>query len=45
MTFQVSDVVVTASRMRRSVLGQALVAFFFAIGVLALTINVAAGLL
>lgn len=40
MTFQVSDVLVTERRMRRTVLAHALVAFAFNIGVLALMINV-----
>lgn len=45
MTFQVSDVVITARRQRRVVIVHALLAFFFNIGVLALTINVLAGAL
>jgi len=43
MTFQTSDVSVTARRMRRVVLGQSLAAFVFNLGVLAFTINVLGG--
>lgn len=39
MTFQVSDVAVNEPRMRQTVL-----AFFFNLGVLALAVNLAAGL-
>ncbi|MBV8239077.1 MAG: DUF1345 domain-containing protein [Sphingomonas sp.] len=40
MTFQTSDVGLTAQRMRRVAIGQCLAAFVFNIGVLAFTINV-----
>jgi len=40
MTFQTSDVGLTARRMRRVAIGQCLAAFVFNIGVLAFTINV-----
>ena len=40
MTFQTSDVEITARRIRRIVLGHCLAAFVFNIGVLAFTINV-----
>ncbi|MBN8840263.1 MAG: DUF1345 domain-containing protein [Sphingomonadales bacterium] len=40
MTFQTSDVNMTARRMRRVAIGQCLAAFVFNIGVLAFTINV-----
>jgi len=43
MTFQVSDVKVASARIRRTALIHALVAFFFNIGVVALTVNVIAG--
>lgn len=43
MTFQVSDVRITSGRIRRVATLHALVAFFFNIGVLALTVNVVAG--
>ena len=43
MTFQTSDVSVTARRIRRVVLGQCLAAFVFNLGVLAFTINVLGG--
>lgn len=43
MTFQTSDVTVTARRMRRVVIGHCLAAFVFNIGVLAFTINVLGG--
>lgn len=45
MTSQVSDIPVTDRRMRRVVLMQGLFAFFFNLGVLALTINVISGML
>jgi uncharacterized membrane protein len=44
MTFQVSDTEVTTARLRRVVLGQALISFVFVAVVLAVTINVLAGL-
>lgn len=40
MTFQTSDVDVTARRMRRVVIGHCLLAFVFNLGVIAFTINV-----
>jgi uncharacterized membrane protein len=43
MTFQVSDVQVTTSRMRRAILVQALVSFVYNLAILALVINVIAG--
>lgn len=43
MAFQVSDVAVTSSRVRRAVTGHALAAFVYNIGVLSLTINIVAG--
>ena len=43
MTFQTSDVAITARRIRRVVLGQCLAAFVFNLGVIAFTINVLGG--
>lgn len=43
MTFQTSDVSVTTSAMRRTVLFQCLAAFLFNLGILAFTINVLGG--
>jgi uncharacterized membrane protein len=43
MTFQVSDVQVTTSRMRRAILVHALVSFIYNLAILALVINVIAG--
>lgn len=45
MTCQVSDVAITDRTMRRNALAHGLVSFFFNLGVLALTINVLAGVL
>ena len=45
MTFQVSDVEITLPRLRRIVTVHAILAFFFNLGVVALTINVLAGVL
>ncbi|KFI28619.1 hypothetical protein CDV50_01205 [Haematobacter massiliensis] len=45
MTFQVSDVEITTRRFRRIATLHAMVAFFFNLGVVALTINVVAGVL
>ena len=45
MTCQVSDVAITDPVMRRNALVHGLVSFFFNLGVLALTINVLAGVL
>ena len=44
MTFQVSDVAIAAPALRKSALIHGVIAFFYNIGVLALTINVLAGL-
>lgn len=44
MTFQVSDVAVDEPRMRQTVLAHGVLAFFFNLGVLALAVNLAAGL-
>jgi uncharacterized membrane protein len=43
MTFQVSDLVVTAQDIRRVVLIQALIAFFYNLAIFALVINILAG--
>lgn len=43
MAFQVSDVTCTSRAMRRAVLAHCMIAFFFNIGVVALTINIVAG--
>ncbi|BBF68557.1 DUF1345 domain-containing protein [Sphingomonas bisphenolicum] len=43
MTFQTSDVSITATAMRRTVLFQCLAAFLFNLGILAFTINVLGG--
>ncbi len=43
MTFQTSDVSITARRIRRVVIGQCLAAFVFNLGVVAFTINVLGG--
>jgi uncharacterized membrane protein len=45
MTFQVSDVQVTSKRMRRLALVHGLIAFFFNITVVALSVNLVAGVL
>jgi len=45
MTFQVSDVQIADADIRRSVLIHGAVAFFYATGILALTINLVAGLI
>ena len=45
MTFQVSDVTITAPRLRKIATIHAILAFFFNLGVLALTVNVLAGVL
>lgn len=44
MTFQVSDVQIVSARIRRTAMVHALLAFFFNIGVVAMTVNVIAGL-
>lgn len=44
MTFQVSDVQITASRMRRLALAHGLLAFFYNIGVVALSVSLVASL-
>jgi uncharacterized membrane protein len=43
MTFQVSDVQIASAQIRRAALLHGLIAFFFNIGVVALTVNVIAG--
>ena len=43
MTFQTSDVQITARRVRKVAIGQCLAAFVFNLGVLAFTINVLGG--
>ena len=45
MTFQVSDVQIEDHELRRAVLGNGVLAFFFNVVVLALTINIFAGLI
>ncbi|GGE03466.1 membrane protein [Polymorphobacter glacialis] len=45
MTFQVSDVEVTSKRLRRLTLGHAVLAFFFNIAVVAISINLVASVL
>ena len=45
MTFQVSDVRVEASKLRREVLVHGVLAFFFNVVIVALTINIEAGLI
>ena len=45
MTFQVSDVQIEAHGLRRLVLAHSVLAFFFNVAVLALTINIVAGLI
>jgi uncharacterized membrane protein len=45
MTFQVSDTGITDPVMRRTVLRQALLSYFFSLAIIALTINVIAGLI
>lgn len=45
MTFQVSDVAIASSHLRRVAMVQGMLAFFYSLGVLALVINVLAGIL
>ncbi len=45
MTFQVSDVQITASAVRKLAITQGIISFFYATGILALTVNLVAGLL
>jgi len=45
MTFQVSDVQITSHRLRRVALAHGVLAFFFNVAILALTINIVAGLI
>jgi len=45
MTFQVADVGITAKALRRVALVQGVLAFFFNVVVLALTINILAGMI
>jgi uncharacterized membrane protein len=45
MTFQVSDVQVEDHKLRREVLAHGVLAFFFNVAIVALTINIVAGLI
>jgi uncharacterized membrane protein len=45
MNFQVSDVQVENSKLRREVLAHGVLAFFFNVAIVALTINIVAGLI
>jgi uncharacterized membrane protein len=45
MTFQVSDVQIEDHTLRRGVLAHAVLAFFFNVIIVALTINIVAGLM
>jgi uncharacterized membrane protein len=45
MTFQVSDVQIESHRLRRIALGHGILAFFFNVIIVALTINILAGLI
>ena len=45
MTFQVSDVQVTDAEIRRVVMAHGIISFFYTTGILALTINLVAGLI
>jgi uncharacterized membrane protein len=45
MTFQVSDVEITSRQLRKIVMAHGMVAFFYNLGVLALTVNLIAGAL
>ena len=45
MTFQVSDVQIESHRLRRTALAHGVLAFFFNVVILALTINIVAGLI
>jgi uncharacterized membrane protein len=45
MTFQVSDVQIEDHDLRRNVLAHGVLAFFFSVVILALTINIVAGLI
>ena len=45
MTFQVSDVQVTATPLRRLVLAHGVISFFFSVAVLALAVNLGASLI
>jgi len=45
MTFQVSDVQITASAVRKLAITHGIISFFYATGILALTVNLVAGLL
>ena len=42
---QTSDVIVTTSRMRKAVLAQSVLGFFFNVAIIGMSINVAAGLI
>jgi uncharacterized membrane protein len=45
MTFQVSDVAVTNKPIRRMVVAHGALSFFFSTAIVALTVNIAAGLI
>jgi uncharacterized membrane protein len=45
MTFQVSDVSVTQKAIRRMVVGHGVLSFFFATAIVAMTVNIAAGII
>lgn len=45
MTFQVSDVAVTEKKIRRLVVAHGMVAFFFSTAIIAMTVNLAAGII
>ncbi len=45
MTFQVSDVQITSSALRKLAITQGIISFFYTTGILALTVNLVAGLL
>ena len=45
MTFQVSDAQITDSRLRKLAITHGIISFFYSTGILALAINLVAGLL
>jgi uncharacterized membrane protein len=45
MTFQVSDVQITDPAVRQLAITQGIISFFYATGILALTVNLVAGML
>jgi uncharacterized membrane protein len=45
MTFQVSDVQIESHRLRRVALAHGVLGFFFNVGILALVINIVAGVI